>query len=378
MRIGIDTAAMRRNPTGIETYIRNLVEHVARACEGDTLYAFANLQDLRRLRDRLPAGVRVIPVAFRWRPSRTFAHQVLVPLWALRLRLDVLHSTAFAAAFACPCPQVLTVQDMTYYTLPPRVRPPVDRFFRRMVLASMRHADRVIVPSQATKAAIHRRLPELPADRIRVIHLGVKTPRQPVARDAAAAVRRRLGIGEDYILYLGTLEPRKNLVRLVRAYVRSVTAHGCRAELVLAGKWGWHPEPLREALRQVPHPGRVHVPGYLSPPDAQALYAAARVFVYPSIEEGFGLPPLEAMASGTPVISSAVSSMSEVLSGAAVLVDPRDPEAIAEAIVSVLGNPRRAEELRAAGLERARRFTWERTAAKTLACYREAVDAGSI
>lgn len=372
IRVGVDTTAIRRTRTGVETYICRLVEHLAPRSDLQ-LFVFANLQDAGAMRRDLPDSVRILATAFRWRPSRTVSHQVLLPVWARLLDLDVLHSTAFLLSFACPCAQVLTVHDMAFYTLPPPLCPPVDPLFRRLVLAGMRRADRIIVPSHTSLGAARRIVPGISEDRFRVIPDGVTGSAAPCAPERVAAVRRRFGIADDYILYLGTLEPRKNLPHLVRAYAAAVTAHGCCADLVLAGSVGWHPAPLERALRALPSGARVHRTGYVSEEDAAALYTGARVFVYPSIEEGFGLPPLEAMAHGTPVISSNSSAMAEVLSGAAILVDPRDETALSGAILHVLNDRNRARELRRAGFNRATEFTWERTAAETNACYREVV-----
>lgn len=368
LRIGIDATAVRRPPTGADNYILRLVEHVGPAAPHHRFTVFANLQDVKPLRRRVATNVRVVPTALRWRPTRTVSHQVLIPAWTRWGDLDVLHSTAFILSFATRRPQVLTVHDMTFYSLPESLRPPVDRAFRRLVRSGLHRADRILVPSEATRRVIASMEPGLPEDRVEVIHYGVDERFAPAPAEAIRDLRGRLGIERDYFLYLGTLEPRKNLPALVRAYARAV-AEGCDADLVLAGRWGWNREPLERELEALPPSCRVHLPGFVTDAEARTLYSGARVFVYPSIEEGFGFPPLEAMACGTPVVSSDRSSTAEVLGAAAELVDPDDEDALAEAVARLWNDPDRREELRRRGFERVARYRWRETAVRTVAAY---------
>lgn len=321
------------------------------------------------LRERLPSTFRVISVAWRWRPTRTFGCQILVPLWARILDLHLLHSTGFVVSFACRRPQVLTIYDMTFYSLPHPVRPPVGMLFRHIALASIRRAHHIVVPSKATQLAVQRFLPEVPVRRLSIVPLGVDTGFRPATAEEVSSLRRRVGIDRDYILFVGTLEPRKNLATLVRAYAMAVARGRYKADLVLAGQWGWHTAPLKSELRALPPGCRVHLLDYVPEADLPPLYSGARLFVYPSIEEGFGLPPLEAMACGVPVVSSDRSSMPEVLGDAARLVDPRDEAGLADAICDILNDERQFAALRRAGLDRAKRYRWSRTAAQTVAVY---------
>jgi glycosyltransferase involved in cell wall biosynthesis len=260
---------------------------------------------------------------------------------------------------------------MTFFTLPQGVRPPSDAPFRRAVLASLRRADRILVPSESTAAAMRRLVPGLVPDRIKKIPLGVDDDFTLDVQGRAPKMRRLLRLPERYILFVGTLEPRKNLLRLVTAYTRLVADGGCPDHLVLAGRKGWNVEPL---LAQVSHPAlrqRVHILGYVSGEDLPALYAGANLFVFPSIEEGFGLPPIEAMACGTPTVASSVSAMAEVLQGAAELVDPKDTDAIAAGLRKVLTDGQTRRRLREAGLRLAAQYRWDKVARKTLGVYED-------
>jgi glycosyltransferase involved in cell wall biosynthesis len=210
---------------------------------------------------------------------------------------------------------------------------------------------------------------DVPAAQLRVVHLA-PTPLPPATADVAA-LRTRLGLEGPFFLYVGTLEPRKNLPLLLRAFERL----GARAgvHLALAGPRGWLDEPIVAAAARLGE--RVRLLGPVPPADLAALYAAAEVFVFPSRYEGFGLPPLEAMAAGTPVVAARASCLPEVLGDAALFVEPDDEAGLAEALGQLLDDPALRTELRQRGLARAAGFSWERTAAETLAVYREAVHA---
>jgi glycosyltransferase involved in cell wall biosynthesis len=267
---------------------------------------------------------------------------------------------------------VLTVQDMTFFSLPDvHTRLRRSRLFRQAILQSIERADRVIVPSVVTKADILGLLPQLDADRVRVIPHGVTEnfhPRQAADVKETAA---RLRLPSRYILHVGTIEPRKNLSHLLEAYRHLLRAGPIAEDLVLAGRLGWDYEPIMQMMEAPDLRERVHFIGYVDRDDLPRLYAGARLFVYLSLHEGFGFPPLEAMACGVPTIASLSSSLTENLRGAAELVPLADVQVLTAAMTRLL----RDEELRAnareRGLARAAQFRWEQTARETLQCYEE-------
>jgi glycosyltransferase involved in cell wall biosynthesis len=205
---------------------------------------------------------------------------------------------------------------------------------------------------------------------------------QPPTPEAVREFRRRTGLERPYILFVGTLEPRKNLVRLLEAYRLLVEQHGIPHDLVICGALGWHTGPIRQALGESAVRERVHLAGYVSDSELPLWYAAADLFVYPSLFEGFGLPPLEAMACGTPVVLSNAPSLLEVAGGAdpqrdqaaALLVDPFDPQAIAGGLAQVLCNAELAERLRTRGIARAQTFDWASAARRMVQVYREILE----
>lgn len=266
-------------------------------------------------------------------------------------------------------PLVVTVHDL----LPlrhPELFTRQTRAHTRLYAPFVRKATRLIVPSQYTRAEAIELL-RIPPDRVTVIPMARAQRFSPrmVDRDALAA---EFGIGGRYVLAAGTLEPRKNLVTVLRAFRRIAEAFP-DVDLVVAGGRGWRNEAFEAELGGARAADRVRLTGFVSDERLVDLYAGAACFVFPSLAEGFGLPPLEAMACGTPVVVGDRTALPEVTGDAALLVDPQDFEAIAAQVVRVLEDAQLAERLSKAGLERARSFTWVATAAATERVYRDAL-----
>ncbi len=270
--------------------------------------------------------------------------------------LDVVHATSI---IPCPsrAPLVVTIHDLAFLHQPSHFTSWGGFVFRRSLALVRRHAALVLCSSQAT--ADDCVAAGIGADRLRVVPLGVRSP-APVTPESLADVRRRYHLPDAYVLFVGTLEPRKNLPRLAAA----VEASRLGLPLVVVGPDGWG-EPR-------PGGGEVRFVGFVPPVDLPVLFCGASLFAYPSLREGFGLPVAEAMSHGVPVVTSAATSTAEVAGSAAVLVDPTSIDDIARGLVEAAG---RAEQLRAAGLARAAELSWSRTAASTAAAYR-AVAAG--
>ena len=266
---------------------------------------------------------------------------------------DVVHATTWAMP-ATRRPLVVTVHDLAFLDDPTHFTRRGNAFFRRSLDLVRRRADAVVVPSAATADDCVRH--GLQAARLHVVPHGVRVP--PVGTEAVTAFRDELGLRRDYILWCGTREPRKNLDRLVKAYLRLAPAG---TDLVLVGPSGWG-----EVGVGAGHDDRVHVVGRLDEGRLHAAYAGARAFAFPSIREGFGLPVLEAMAHGIPVLTSRATACAEVAGDTAVLVDPLDERSITDGLAEVLSAGR---ELGARGRERAATFTWARAAEQTIGAY---------
>ena len=335
----------------------------------------------RELPDRLEAvdDIRVKRIAAIRRPATARARRIAEGLmregvWyparagrrAKRVGADLLHCPHPVPARGGPVPLVMTVHDL----LPlqhPELFPRTTLVHTRLSLSFARRATRLVTNSEHTRVEVMERL-GLPADRVVATPFGIDPRFRPIEVDWDW-LRDRFGVERSYVLAVGTLEPRKNLPAILRAFALAAE-RAPDYDLVIVGGAGWGSSgSVKEAARSLSR--QPIVTGFVTDDELVRLYAAASCFVFPSLAEGFGFPPLEAMACGTPVVASGRPALPEVLGDAALLVDPTDTEAIADAVLSVLGSDELAAELRRRGLERSARFTWERCAELTAAVYRE-------
>lgn len=279
--------------------------------------------------------------------------------------VDVVHGTAVAVP-PSDAPLVMTIHDLAFLADPTQATRHGNRFFRRGTELARRHAARVIVPSEATAAEC--RDAGFDPDLLRVVPWGVEI--RDVSDDDVAAARSRHGLDRPFVLFVGTVEPRKNLAGVVGAMEVVSTVHP-EVDLVLVGPEGWN-EDLAARLEPLERAGvTVHRLGFVALTHLPALYAACEAFCFPSLREGFGMPVLEAMAHGAPVVTSAGTATSEVGGDVALLVDPDDHEAIGEALLRIIGDRALASDLGRRGRARAAGFTWDAVAEATVAVYRE-------
>jgi glycosyltransferase involved in cell wall biosynthesis len=297
--------------------------------------------------------------------------QAVVPFQLRSIQPDLYHSPNYILPVALSCPSVVTIHDLAF------LDPSVHRLRSHLYLTALtalavRKATRIVCVSEYTRRELEAHYPHA-AGRVRVVGEGVNERFKPPTEQEAAAFRARLGFEDPYLLFVGSLEPRKNLPRLIRAYEGAIAATGAGHQLVIAGGAGWRNGPLREALRHSTLRNRIHVLGYLSEAELPAAYAGAEVFLYPSLREGFGLPPLEAMACGTPVLTSNVSAIPEVVGDAALTVDPNDLGALTDGLSRLLTDVELRKQLRDRGMQRAAEFRWDRVAAQMVQVYEEAI-----
>ena len=372
LRIGIDCTALVAQPSGVDKYIRQLVFHLSRIDAANEYRIFVNWED-RHLFDALPANFRAISCCCRPRPVRLLFQQILLPATCACTHLDVLHSPSFLLPFCTGAQRhLLTVHDVGFLSMPDLYNSlHRSAAFRAAVRASISRADLINVPSESSRQDLRAQMPSVPAEKIRVTRFGVDDSFRPAPREEVHQHVRRLGLPDNYILFVGNIEPRKNLELLLESY-RELIADGTRPEhLVIAGKIFWGADGLLRMLREPEYADRVHLTGFVRADDLPWIYRGASLFVYPSVFEGFGFPPLEAMASGVPTVCTASSALRENVDGAAELIPVNDQAALLAAMQRLLCN----EELRACrqklGLARASEFRWEQTARDVLACYQE-------
>ena len=375
-RVGINgqllSVAQTYRSAGVSGYIRQLLLHLPAVAPDLQLHAFLPDQPFTP-----PAGLQVYH-STRWdtrRPvQRILWEQTALPAAARSARLDLLHGPVNVNPLFSACPSVVTIHDLSFMRYPqafPRLK---RAYLRSQVQLSVRAARRVIAISRATQHDLVTLFGVDPA-RIDVVYNGVDAAFSPAPAQEVEEFRARRGLPARYILHLGTLEPRKNLTRLVQAFARIKAQETASPDLklVLAGGKGWFYDSLFAEVARLGLEGEVLFPGYVDDADLVWWYRAATAFAYPSLMEGFGLPVLEAMACGAPTVTSNASSLPEVAGDAALLVDPGDVDALAAALARILQEPALAAELRHRGLAQAARFSWQRTAQETAAVYRKAL-----
>ena len=372
MRIGIDARSVLKQRSGVGTYTFNLIQHLSRL-DRENRYVLFYSHHL----DVKSAIPEIENPNFESRFFR-FPNKLLNLLWGTVKvpkidwfvgDVDVYHSPNFSLNVLGRGKSLMTIHDLNFLV------------YRKFAIASGRwhyafkikeyaeKADAIIAVSQSTKSEIIKYL-KIPEEKIHVIYEGCSQAFQPLPEsEKKEKVKEKYNVKGDFILCVGTLEPRKNLKGLIQAYDRSRAKEDFL--LVLAGGKGWKYKHIFRLIKQLKLEDRVVFTGYVSDSDLPALYNGASVFVYPSFYEGFGLPPLEAMACGIPVIVSHTTSLPEVVGDAGIYVDPFDIEQISFSIDTVLSDTRLCQTLREKGLKRAKLFSWEKTARETLKLYQQ-------
>jgi glycosyltransferase involved in cell wall biosynthesis len=386
LRIGIDFTAAAQQGGGIGRLTRNVVSALAQIDRQNEYRLFVAAGRGRKGEWQVGSlgpifdgacpenfGLKVVPfsdhaLAVAW-------HRLRLPLFVELLtgRVDLFHSPDFTLPPVWRARALVTVHDLSFLRVPECFPPGLLRYLEAAVPRAVRRADHVVADSHNTRRDLMELL-DAPAGKISVVHSGVEARFRPMRgegdREALDAVRRKYGLPERFILSVGTVQPRKNYARLVEAFGMLNSQFSIpNCDLVVAGGRGWLYERAYERVEALGLGGRVQFLGFVDDADLPALYNLARAFAFPSLYEGFGLPPLEAMACGVPVVCSHVSSLPEVVGDAALTVDPLDVEALAAALARLLEDESLRASLAARGLARAARFTWPRAAARLLEIY---------
>jgi glycosyltransferase involved in cell wall biosynthesis len=356
VRVAID--ARKFHDFGIGTYIRNLVRHLARM-DRDTDYVLLCQERDRQVAPSLGANFRSVVDNS---PPYSFREQVSLPLALSREHVDVFHAPHYVLPPLARCRSVVTIHDCIHLRFPQYLPHRLAfQYARGSIWLATRVASRILTVSEASKRDILQFF-DVPADKVSVIYNGIDDRfwTEP-SEDEVVRVRERFQLENDFVLYAGNVKPHKNLERLIDAF-HLVRQEGLdHLKLVITGDEISKYAELRRAVHRYNLHKYVRFLGYMPDETLAVLYRLAGVFVFPSLYEGFGLPPLEAMASGTPVVTSNVSSLPEVVGDAAVLVDPYDPRSIADGIGRVFTEPGLRVQLRDAGFARAAEFSWDRS-----------------
>ena len=368
MHLLIDGNTLENGKAGIGCYTYNLISELSGILgDNEELAVGIRRKLLNKTGDLGLEGVRILATNERY--IRKYAP--FCPGWMKGF--DVYHQPNYIP-HAFNGKTITTVHDMSYRVFPqyhPRRRVILLRAFE----GRLRRLDRIITDSKYSRRQIVEML-RVPEERVTVTYLGAGSQYQPmsISQDKKIELQSRYGLHEQFLLYVGTIEPRKNLERLITAFhLYRQEEPGSEVKLVLAGGKGWLNEDIFARVHTLHLEQDVIFTGYVHNEDLPPLYNMALAFVYPSLYEGFGLPPLEAMSCGTPVISSNTSSIPEVVGDAGILIDPYQVNDLADAIYRVAGSGALREKMSSMGLERARRFSWKQCAIDTLQVYRECV-----
>jgi glycosyltransferase involved in cell wall biosynthesis len=366
VRIAIDARKLR--DYGIGTYIRNLLRHLARL-DAHNEYVVLCRQEDCAFAAELGENFRAVP---EWSAQYSIREQVAVPLELRRERADLFHAPHYVLPALAPCRSVVTIHDCIHLRFPQYLPSRLGHTYARTALWVATHRSaRVLTVSEASKRDILEFF-DVPESKITVIYNAIdeRFSEEPAA-DEVLRVKERYQLNDPFILYAGNIKPHKNLERLIEAFHIIRKGELEFVKLLIIGDEISKYATLRRAVHRYKLHQHVRFFGFVPDATLAILYRLARVFVFPSLYEGFGLPPLEAMASGTPVITSNVSSLPEVAGDAAMLIDPYEPDAIAGAIRRVMMDDRLRDDMRERGLARAREFSWGRSVRRVKEIYDE-------
>jgi glycosyltransferase involved in cell wall biosynthesis len=368
LRIAIDARKLR--DYGIGTYVRNLLRQLSRIDQATEYVVLCSLKD-QDLVQELGANFRTVPESS---PGYSVREQVTVPRDLRREGAHLFHSPHYVLPPLTPCKSVVTIHDCIHLRFPQYLPNRLGYAYARSFLWFATHrSNRIVTVSEASKRDILEYF-RVPAEKIDVIYNGIDERfGNPPPEEDVVRVRERYQLDGPFILYAGNIKPHKNIGRLIEAFhmLRTKGTEFDSVKLVIIGDEIAKYASLRHAVHRYKLHKHVRFFGFVPSTTLAILYRLAAVFVFPSLYEGFGLPPLEAMASGTPVITSNVSSLPEVVGDAAVLIDPLQPEEIADALRRVLSDANLRADLRQRGLARARQFSWERSVHRVREIYGE-------
>lgn len=367
MRIAINTLGSSSLKVGVGNYVIHLVHELAKIDKQNQYYIIANKKNARFFSTKNPAlKILITPNYTAIKPLRILWEQLLLPFIIKKNEINLLHSPGFIAPLIKTSASIVTIHDMTFFSHPQCHTRFKRAYFTTLIPHTIRNADAISADSENTKQDIIAHLATTPS-KIHTIHLGIDTNFQPLDKKSAQqTLQKKYNLNKPFILFVGMIEPRKNLNRLIDAYVSLKTA----TQLVIVGKKGWHMDSFFKKIKDL-RTKEIVLTGYVPDEDLPFFYTAADAFVYPSLYEGFGLPVIEAMACGCPVVTSNNSSLKEIAEEAALLINPENTQELADAMKKIIHDKQLRKTLIQKGLKQAQQFTWKKTAEKTLELYHQ-------
>ncbi len=380
MRIAIDLTSLPTQLVGVGSYAKNLITSLKKFDTENQYFIFvkrehSNVFSINQNNINIIYQKNIL----RNKILRVLWEQIILPLYIKRLKIDLLHSIHYTIPLFAGCKVVATFHDMTFFLYPQKHIFIKRIFFKLFIRISSWKANRIIAVSESTKKDIIKFLGV--SNKIDVVYEAVDSKYHPFKNESMASIiMRKYGIFNKFILYVGTLEPRKNIVRLIQAYYNLIFKNNITHQLVIVGKKGWYYQEIFKIVDELglnKEKQRVIFTGYVPDDELLFLYNAADFFVYPSLYEGFGIPPLEALACGVPVISSNISSLPEVIGDAGMLIDPYNVQEISQAMFEMLKNHKKKVQFKIKGLKRAEKFSNEKIAEGTIKVYKKTMQEGN-
>jgi glycosyltransferase involved in cell wall biosynthesis len=370
MRVLIDFTQIPRKKTGVGIYAINLIHEISKRKPACDYYITVQDDDLEF--DLLNnSDIKVIKInnkIFRRLIFRFIFEQVILPIIALYHRIDLVHSLHYSFPIACSfTKRIVTFHDLTFFKYPQLHLKDKRIYFKFFISIAHLIVDKIIVVSESTKKDLTT-FTATKSDIISVIYLGCKDLARNISQKEICEIKRKYCLPEKYILFLGVIEPRKNIANLIRAFYSFQRDHK-DFSLVIAGKKGWHYNNVFHLAKQYNLDKQIIFLGYVDENDKDILIKGSKIFVYPSVYEGFGLPVLEAMNLGIPTIASDGSSINEFAKGGALLVDTKDPKQIFDALKALVYDRRLYIEISEKSKLLSKKFTWENTAEQTIEEY---------
>lgn len=385
MRILIDLTQIPKKKMGVGVYAFNLVDEILKF-DNKNFYILLIQNDdvewitgIKKVEKNNVKIIQVSSILFRFLPARFFLEQIIIPIYLLLYRADIIHSLHYTFPLLTRKKKVVTIHDMTFFVYPEMHKGIKVLVFKKFISLGVKFADSLITVSESTKRDMITYLgkSEQINSKSKVIPLGCS----PLYNNLMDKVRykktkQKFNIDEKYLLFVGALEPRKNISNLIKAC--SEILNQDKIILVIVGKEGWYYESIYDIVMQLNLEHKIKFTGFISESEKIDLLRGAEVFIYPSFYEGFGLPVLEAMNCGVPVITSNISSLPEVAGDAAILVNPNDVEQLTYTINLVITSKDLKEEMIEKGYGQAQQFTWKRCAKDTLSVYNSLIKSKAV
>lgn len=371
MRIAID-GRMGHTRVGMGVYVRGLISHLGKVDKKNEYFIIVHKdRDASFIPKQQNFTKWATSISYENHLTRDLWEQVYLPWKLYKHRIDVYHGPNYVLPIFAKAGTVLTAYDMIVFATQKWYKPISQFRVQRLLRMSAKRAHKIITGSENSKLDIIEIL-GLPEEKVQVVYIGIDDVYRPINnKHELDFVKAKYGITDRFILHVGSLNPRKNISRLIEAYKRLPLDILEEYQLVIVGKRGWKSDEIFARVKELCLENRVVFTGFIEDNDLPLLMNAADLLAFPSLYEGFGIPPLEAMACGTPVIASNTSSIPEVVGDAALLFDPYNVEEMSAAMYRALTDGQLREKLRQKGFERVKKFSWEKTAQETLAVYEE-------